>query len=168
MRHLENTGLFILSGFFFLFSENWIIFCMRLSPVPVFVLYQLFCTVKKASPGSVYRFYSGRFSDPGAVSVFPRSILCTPSGSISCSGSCMQRSLLLRHLVRRKTNSSFFLLGNLLVSPGFLSAKPHRSRRMSGTKSHETKRRQYRKNLLLEEKTGCLRKNRITKFMRPH
>lgn len=57
----------------------------------------------------------------------------------------MQRSLLLRHLVRRKTNSSFFLLGNLLVSPGFLSAKPHRSHRMSGTKSHETKRRQYRK-----------------------
>ena len=43
---------------------------MRLSPVPVFVLYQLFCTVKKASPGSVYRFYSGRFSDPGAVFLF--------------------------------------------------------------------------------------------------
>lgn len=57
----------------------------------------------------------------------------------------MQRSLLLRHLVRRRTNSSVFLLGNLLVSSGFLSAKPHRSRRMSGTKSHETKRRQYRK-----------------------
>ena len=46
---------------------------------------------------------------------------------------------------QKETNSSFFLLGNLLVSPGFLSAKPHRSHRMSGTKSHETKRRQYRK-----------------------
>lgn len=140
MRHLENTGLFILSGFFFLFLENWIIFCMRLSPVPVFVLYQLFCTVKKASPGSVYRFYSGRFSDSGNVSVFSRSILCAPSGSVSYSGSFMQCSLLLRHLVRRRTNSSFFLLGNLLVSPGFPSAKPHRSRRMSGTTAHETKR----------------------------
>lgn len=118
---------------------------MRLSPVPVFVLYQLFFTVKKASPGSVYCFYSVRFSDSGTVSVFPRSILCTPSESISCSGSYMQRSLLLRHLVRRRTNSSVFLLGNLLVSSGFLSAKPHRSRRISGTKSHETKRRQYRK-----------------------
>lgn len=111
MRHLENTGLFILSGFFFLFLENWIIFCMRLSPVPVFVLYQLFCTVKKASPGSVYRFYSGRFSDPGAVSVFPRSILCTPSGSISCSGSCMQRSLLLRHLGQKENKFLFFPSG---------------------------------------------------------
>lgn len=142
---------------------------MRLSPVPVFVLYQLFFTVKKASPGSVYCFYSVRFSDSGTVSVFPRSILCTPSGSISCSGSCMQRSLLLRHLVRRKTNSSFFLLGNLLVSSGFLSAKPHRSRRMSATKSHETKRRQYRKKISFwKKKTGCLRKNRITKFMQPH
>lgn len=50
----------------------------------------------------------------------------------------------------------FFLLGNLLVSSGFLSAKPHRSRRMSATKSHETKRRQYRKNLLLEEKNRML------------
>ena len=136
MRHLENTGLFhIVRLLFPFFQKTGLFFCMRLSPVPVFVLYQLFCTVKKASPGSVYRF-----SDPGAVSVFPRSILCTPSGSISCSGSCMQRSLLLRHLVRRRTNSSFFLLGNLLVSPGFPSAKPHRSRRMSGTTAHETKR----------------------------
>lgn len=142
---------------------------MRLSPVPVFVLYQLFFTVKKASPGSVYCFYSVRFSDSGTVSVFPRSILCTPSESISCSGSYMQRSLLLRHLVRRRTNSSVFLLGNLLVSSGFLSAKPHRSRRISGTKSHETKRRQYRKKSPSgRKKTGCLRKNRITKFMQPH
>ncbi|MFR1398646.1 MAG: hypothetical protein ACLSTK_01540 [Mediterraneibacter gnavus] len=41
MRHLENTGLFILSGFFFLFLENWIIFlyapfsCACVCAVPV-------------------------------------------------------------------------------------------------------------------------------------
>lgn len=139
MRHLENTGLFILSGFFFLFLENWIIFCMRLSPVPVFVLYQLFCTVKKASPGSVYRFYSGRFSDSGNVSVFPAVFYVLLLDqyhipALSCS--------VLYFTASGQTENEFlfFLLGNLLVSPGFPSAKPHRSRRMSGTTAHETKR----------------------------
>ena len=141
MRHLENTGLFILSGFFFLFFRKLDYFfvcafllCLCLCCTSYFAqskrLHLVLCTA----------FIAAAFLIPGTVSVFSRSILCAPSGSVSYSGSFMQCSLLLRHLVRRRTNSSVFLLGNLLVSPGFPSAKPHRSRRMSGTTAHETKR----------------------------
>ena len=129
---------------------------MRLSPVPVFVLYQLFCTVKKASPGSVYRFYSGRFSDPGAVSVFPRSILCTPSGSISCSGSCMQRSLLLRHLVRRKTNSSFSFWGIFLFLLAFCLQNRTEAAECLEQSLMKLRDDSTEKNLLLEEKNRML------------
>ena len=89
MRHLENTGLFILSGFFFLFFRKLDYFfvcafllCLCLCCTSYFAqskrLHLVLCTA----------FIAAAFLIPGAVSVFPRSILCTPSGSISCSGSC--------------------------------------------------------------------------------
>lgn len=129
---------------------------MRLSPVPVFVLYQLFCTVKKASPGSVYRFYSGRFSDSGNVSVFSRSILCAPSGSVSYSGSFMQCSLLLRHLSDGERIPLFSFWGIFLFLLAFrlqnrTEAAECLEQRLMKLRDDSTE-----KNLLLEEKNRML------------
>ena len=134
MRHLENTGLFILSGFFFLFFRKLDYFfvcafllCLCLCCTSYFSqskrLHLVLCTA----------FIAAAFLIPEMFLFFPAVFYVLLLDQYHVPALVMQRSLLLRHLVRRRTNSSFFLLGNLLVSSGFLSAKPHRSRRMSGT-----------------------------------
>lgn len=146
MRHLENTGLLILSGFFFLFFQkpDYTFICAFLLSVGTCCA-GYFSESKKLHLFLCAAFMAAALALPEMCAFFPAVfyVLIQDHFYLPALAGCFLYLYIIRTI-----NSNiflFFLLGHPVLYCGIFPSVPHRIRRKAQTGFYEAAGRQHRK-----------------------